>query len=592
MAALLVGIDIGSKYTKVAVLEQGVKLNLVDGFFFTTPIKTNKDGGKQVEAGVFIQELQKFMSVQKLQHAKLAVNLPPTSITALSVFLPLMSRKELLFAATNEAKQKMIPVSGSNHIFECLILGETVVNKIPRAEALVMRTEKLYVSRIIEIFQNLEAYPVLITPACTILPNIIPRAAWKNDEAAVLVDIGAQNLKIIICSDGNMVFMRNIVYGLEDIIQDFSHQLGIQVGRIEEIIRDQGIPTLPFNLKDKVAIAEEIMRQKYEVSLNSQAEKAEEVNLLELRMLWQPHIDRIIQEFRRSVVFYKEQPGAKEIKKIYFLGGGSNLKNLIPVLSGLIGLEIQVISPFKEMQHQLPNENKFKDEIISSSLFTGSASLALGIPQTKAAKEGQVNFLPLELKEKELIAARRIFFLIAAGCFISLFIIVTIQLFFSNVSHKKAIKRLEVKLHSIGQLSEGLKGLVKQQNLITKRKSLVEDLVKQRPDFLKALQELTRVIPQEILLSECTLLSKRIDIKAALFADYEEADRVIRQFKRNLESTTYFKNIDVTPLELEVINPKLSGGTYEAKVNLTQSRTRDFSLSAEIGLPSDEHGPK
>jgi len=592
VAALLVGIDIGSKYTKVAVLEQGVKLNLVDGFFFTTPIKTNKDGGKQVEAGVFIQELQKFMSVQKLQHAKLAVNLPPTSITALSVFLPLMSRKELLFAATNEAKQKMIPVSGSNHIFECLILGETVVNKIPRAEALVMRTEKLYVSRIIEIFQNLEAYPVLITPACTILPNIIPRAAWKNDEAAVLVDIGAQNLKIIICSDGNMVFMRNIVYGLEDIIQDFSHQLGIQVGRIEEIIRDQGIPTLPFNLKDKVAIAEEIMRQKYEVSLNSQAEKAEEVNLLELRMLWQPHIDRIIQEFRRSVVFYKEQPGAKEIKKIYFLGGGSNLKNLIPVLSGLIGLEIQVISPFKEMQHQLPNENKFKDEIISSSLFTGSASLALGIPQTKAAKEGQVNFLPLELKEKELIAARRIFFLIAAGCFISLFIIVTIQLFFSNVSHKKAIKRLEVKLHSIGQLSEGLKGLVKQQNLITKRKSLVEDLVKQRPDFLKALQELTRVIPQEILLSECTLLSKRIDIKAALFADYEEADRVIRQFKRNLESTTYFKNIDVTPLELEVINPKLSGGTYEAKVNLTQSRTRDFSLSAEIGLPSDEHGPK
>ncbi len=290
---------------------------------------------------------------------------------------------------------------------------------------------------------------------------------------------------------------------------------------------------------------------------------------------------------RNSGVFYQEHPAAKEIKQVYFLGGGSNVKNLISILSGLIRGQIQVILPFKEMQHQIPNENKFKDEIISSSLFTGAASLALGIPLTKAAKQPQVNFLPVELKQKEAVAARRIFFLIAAGCFISLFIILTIQLFFSNVSHKKAIKRLEVKLQNTERLSKGLKGLVEERNLITRRNSLVENLIKKRPDLLSPLQELTRVIPQEILLNECTLLPNGIDIKASLVADYEEADRIIREFKRKLETTKYFKNIEVTPLELEVINPKVSGGTYEAEVNLTQSKARDFSLSAEIGVSSD-----
>ena len=592
MAALLMGIDIGFKYTKVVVLEQGVKLSLADGFFFPTPIKTNKDGEKLVDPESFVKELKNFISLQKLRHAKIAVNLPPTSITALSVYLPLMSKKELLFAATNEARQKMIPVSGPSHIFECLLLGETMINKIPRAEVLVIRTEKLYISRIIEIFQGLEVYPVLIAPACTILPNVIPKAAWKKDEAVVLVDIGAQNLKIFICSDENMVFMRNVVYGLGDIIQDFSHQLGIQVNQTEEIIRELGVPAVPYELKDKVAIAEEIMRQKYEESLNSQTDKQSKVNLLELRMLWQPHIERITQEFRRSIVFYKEQPGAKEIRQVYFLGGGSNVKNLISILSGLIGVQIQVILAFNQMQSQIPNENKFKDEIISSALFTGSASLALGIPQTKAAKETQVNFLPVELKQKEAVAARRIFFLIVGGCFISVFILLTIQLFFSNVSHRRAIKRLDVKLETSKQLGQGLNKLVQKQNLITRRNSLVEDLIKKRPDFLTPLQKLAGVIPSEILLNECTLLSNKIDIKASIFADYEEADRLIREFKAKLETTKYFRNIEVAPLELELISPKVSSGTYELEVNLTQSQTRDFSLSAEIGASLDEHGRK
>jgi Tfp pilus assembly PilM family ATPase len=135
---------------------------------------------------------------------------------------------------------------------------------------LVIRTEKFYVQRIMDIFESVEEDPVLISPASTILPNIVPKQAWSKDRAVVIVDIGAAYLKISICSDAHMVFMRNIVFGLEDIIQDFSRQLSINAAGVEEILKTHGIPDVPFDPKDKVAIAEEIMRQKYEAGLKAQ----------------------------------------------------------------------------------------------------------------------------------------------------------------------------------------------------------------------------------------------------------------------------------------------------------------------------------
>ncbi|MCX5708739.1 MAG: pilus assembly protein PilM, partial [Candidatus Omnitrophica bacterium] len=407
MANLLFGVDIGSKYTKVVVLEHGVKTRLVNGFLFPTQFKVGKDGDKQVDPELFIKAIGSFIPTESLRHAKIAVNLPPMSITALSVYLPLMSRKELSFTAINEAKQKMIPVSGPNHIFDCLFLGETMINKIPRAEVLVIRTEKFYVQRILDIFKSVEEFPVLISPASTILPNIVPKEAWKKDRAVVIVDIGASYLKISICSDAHMVFMRNIVFGLDDIIQDFSRQLSINAAGVEGIIKNHGIPDIPFEPKDKVAIAEEIMRQKYEASLASPTSSEAQVNLLELRLLWQPHIERIAQELRRSFVFYNERSEGRKIEQVFFTGGGSYIKNLRKILSSHVGGECLEVNPFAQIPHELSIDHKFKEEIASSAIFASAASLAFGIPLKKAAKQVQINFLPVELKQKEALAAKR-----------------------------------------------------------------------------------------------------------------------------------------------------------------------------------------
>ena len=37
-------------------------------------------------------------------------------------------------------------------------------------------------------------------------------------------------------------------------------------------------------------------------------------------MFWQAHIERIINELRRSFIYYKEQSGGRSIEGIYFPG--------------------------------------------------------------------------------------------------------------------------------------------------------------------------------------------------------------------------------------------------------------------------------
>jgi type IV pilus assembly protein PilM len=583
LAKSLVGIDIGSRFTKVIELEQAAnKINRAEGFFFPTPLKTEKDGSKLLDAEIFIKEICKFIDIPRLRKARVAVSLPHTLITVLSVFLPLMSKKELSYAAINEARQKMIPVAGPQHIFECLFIGEVMVNKIPRAEVLVIRTERSYVQKIIGLFGQIEVSPVLIAPSCTVLPKILPKDAWKKDESVAIVDFGWDSLNITIYKEENMVFMRNIVYGVKDIVRDFSLQLGIEEKEIERVLKEEGVPQVSFDPKNKVAIAEEIMRQKYEASTNGPADEKSQVNLLELRLLWQPHIDRIIQELRRSFVFYKEQPEAMRIEQIYFAGGGSNIKWLVPVLAGFVGGKCSLFLPFKELEHQVPGTNPFKNEIVFSSVFAGAMSLACGIPLPNIAQPMQVNFLPLELKQKEIIAARRLVFLIISAGFIAILSILSIQLALSSYALRKRTKKSENKLSSIKGISDSLKELSRVENAVIQQGSQIEELIKKRPDLRTPLQDLAALIPAEVLLDSCVLTVDKIEINAVVFTDYEEANKIIEQFLANLETVNYFKNINITPLELEEISPQARTDSASAGLRLTQAKPRKFGLSADI----------
>lgn len=645
--ATYIGIDIGSCYSKVVELEYNPAPILLNYIIFQTPFlsqvlpglaspflaaKDSSSSGRaglgQIDAKIFWQEITKHIPLERIRTAHIATSLPSNAVSAITLLLPRLAKNELAIAAHTEARRKMIPVSTAGHVFESSIIGTRIVAKIPRFEVLVVRSEGRFIQQILELFQAINVVPELISCAGYSLFNLLPaEAADKKDVDSAFVDISYNSINTSILREGRLNFFRSTPFGIQDIIQDISKQLGIPENIAAEVIKENGVPEVNFDLKNRVVAAEEIMRQKYEAGKRAEETGIKQgVNLLELRMLWQAYIERITHELRRSFAFYKEQSDGRRVEYIYFLGGSCQIKNLINLLMQHIGGQWEIVLPFKGMRAGTLKENEWTRDTCSSPIFTGAVSLGLTMGMKKTKRAELINFLPLELKRKREAALKHLIFLIIKIALAGALALLSIFTFINSRLIKAAIKKTETELSKIKDVSDALKELNAHENKIKQRSAQIEELIRKRPDFLYHLNVLSGALPEEILLTavsihkavsgdsglapaavetdmlldeiaaaqttNATVIPEenyRIKINADLFADYETAASIIEAFRNNLQISSYFSNIIIAPLKLEKISPhpppsKAEGksGISDQEIALTEAMNRSFVLTAEI----------
>lgn len=582
------GIDIGSRYTKVVELEYRPAPQLINSIIFRTPFLPREQlGPEQLDTQAFWQRITKYIPMERIKASRVAISLPSGSVTALTLLVPRMSKRELNTVAQTEARRRMIPASGPNHIFESFYIGERIVNKLPRSEMLAVRTEKIHVQRMLDLLKEIDVIPRIIAHSSCVYFMIFPQEVLnKKEQDTAFVDIGLTSINTSIFKEGKLNFFRNTAFGLQDIIQDISSHLSITDNEAEDIIKEQGVPEGNVDLKDKVAVAEEIMKQKYEASLKAgETNQKEEINLLELRVLWQSHIERIIHELRRSLAYYKEQAEGRRVEYIYFLGGGCQVKNLIRLLTEQIGGQWQIIAPLN-----------------STPIFANAVSLSLSV-SSKVKGAGVVNFLPVELKKREFIATRRLIIRFLKIALIFSLSLLSISAFFTNRSLRVSVKAVELELKGVRKIANKLKDLTRQEEKSKQETSRIGELLKKRKNFSPILAKLSASIPEEVLVTfisiddaaasetqgqaaqavdgQAVSQQYKIQIKAEVFADYEKANKIIDNFRRNLEGAVYFRNINFTAIKLEKISTVSSAGGSQ-ELRLTQPLKRDFTVNADI----------
>jgi cell division ATPase FtsA len=402
-----------------------------------------------------------------------------------------------------------------------------------------------------------------------------------------VVDMGLNSINISIYKQGKLFFFRNTAYGFQHIIHDLSHNLGLTEQDIEKVISERGIPQVSFDPKDRVAIAEEIMRQKYEAGGDrSLPETKRGVNPLELRMLWQPHIERIIHELRRSLAYYNEQSKGYRVGHFFFLGGGAEVKNLQSTLAAQIGGKCEILLPFEDMEIALV-KGQYKDEFIQAPIFAAASGLAWG-SSVKAIKAKKIiNFLPEELKKKEVVVFRKTLLMILSVSLIFIFILGWLNAFFIGRSLKVSLDEVKSELDRVKDITVGLRDLKEREQIISRRSSQIEEIIEEATDLYYPLKRLSQAIPADIFLTKLSITESKeeenkylMEISARVFADYEEANRLIKEFKQGLQSSADFTDINITPLELEEISSELT--RTDKDLPITSARLRDFVLKAQV----------
>ena len=609
--SVLIGIDIGTRYTKVVHAESKTKPCLVDAFLFPTPYISKT---KKVDPRNFVNQITSHIPEKLIKDSYIGVSIPSTLVSVMVVNLPKMSMKELSVASVAEAKRKMIPPPSPDSVFESLILRETTVAKIPQYEVLIMKTEKSHVKEILSLFGAFgEVTPFMIVPICWTTVSLFSSQSEFLKKTIAFIDIGYNFINIAIVRQGKLQFLRSVRFGIEEIISYISTTLGVSSQAAEGLIEDKGIPEIEIDGKDRVKISEEIMRQKYEASLRKGEKK--EINYLELRLLWQTKIEKIIQEVRRTFIYYSQQ-FEDEVGGSFFLGGGSIIKGLVPLVTKKVRGKCHILDPLESGIFSLKKNVAMEG---GSSLFASALSIVAGMVAARKERKS-INFLPPELRVSRLIMLRQLGFTIFSFVISWAIIFNYISLFIQDRSLKNKIGGIDFSISRRSNIGNILEKLENQRKDVGERRKKIEQVIKTRVDLPSVLEEIDKLLPEKITLMEFSMskggesnsqdFSKektqmsqgrrkenfqsgkngnnsyagnsegnyKIVIKAFCDADYKNAFKLAQRFKNNLEKFVNFEKVVLLPPKLGKISP-LTGKF--PKVILTQPKRRQFVLKID-----------
>ncbi len=570
-------------------------------FFIPTPFLSNEEE-KKIDKGTLCQEILKKISLNRLKESRIGISIPIFSPVITTVILPRINKKELEAAALTEARRKMIPLPGPNSIFETAFLGEIIKANIPRYEVLVVREEKEFVSMALGLFKEFGLSPHIVTPTCASLGSMFARKAGYKNKEIVFVDVGYSSMNISISRNSNTIFNRNVSFGCKDIIQGLASGLGVSYQHAEEVIFKNGVPDVNFDPKDRVAIAEEIMRQKYEAG--TLEGKSNVINPLELRMLMEPFLERIVQEIRRTFIYFKERYGSLKIEKIFFLGGGVLINNLVSIVG-------KRISPFPEIidaDKVLENSSLGRARKEQFPLFPGAIGLALS---AALKKQAIINFLPLESKRKEEIAIKRSVLIALSITVSSIFFLGWINFWIININVKKSLERVNFEIGRFHNVDKSKSILLSELQSIKSRNGAVSSLMENRKDLSLILSALAVRETDQMFFSylyigkskgggkngliggKGTVSSRNrlpsggttenkyvLKVKVNVLGSYEEAYGIMNEFTADLKKRFYFDNIKLIAPDIGTIVPTVRGGS----IGLTGMKWRKFTVKADLKI--------
>jgi cell division ATPase FtsA len=434
------------------------------------------------------------------------------------------------------------------------------------------------IDKCLRILSAEDIVPVLITPAPFALPNILEQGFRDKKADVAFVDLGDTSMNIFICRDTMPIFSRNISFGLQDIFQDIAEKLSVPQKEVEHAIREHGVPDVEFDLNDKVSLAEEIMKQKYEAMDKPQKSKEVYINILELRTHWQPHIDRIVQEIKRTLAFYKEQSFGQTVEKVFFIGGAFQIKKIVETCFTDLSDPFGVLLPFKGFQ---VTENQFNaDDPQSTLVFANASALAASIPLLKDKRVNTINFVPHELQVKEGAALLAWIVYGVIILFIVLSIAVLSRISFMNIVLKLETDKVSGKLTKAKEKENRFNEFIQNEKTINLMESQIAIIKSKRINTSLSLHKISQVVPEQVLLKKLKVQGKKMEICGVIRADYENAVEILSSFRQVLESSGYFFSAYIKPLPLEDISADEI--TSNSSRTLTRDTLRDFNMTAEI----------
>ncbi|WP_058485237.1 type IV pilus assembly protein PilM [Defluviitalea phaphyphila] len=324
MEKTLLGIEIGNTNIKIVQgTKKGKNISLSNYKIIPTPKDSVRDGFI-VDINSIKKSIEEFIITKKLLKQNTAIIVQGTGIITRDVLMPALPEKELKTVLEYQ-KDEYFPIDVSDYQTDFKILDEVETEEGKRLNVLLVAAPNSIINSSIDLVQKLNLKPKFID----IIPNCISRvfktksmiSQEEEPNSIMILDLGGQTTTATILSEGNILFSRSILYGLDYINSLIEEELGVKdIVKIEEFKRKI---SLDYDYKE-----DSMTDDLYQNNINDSVREDIENN--------------IIQEIMRFLEFYNSRKNAKKINKIYLIGGGAYLKNIDKYIQRILNIDTSI----------------------------------------------------------------------------------------------------------------------------------------------------------------------------------------------------------------------------------------------------------
>ncbi len=340
----IVGLDIGAHSIKVCELSGSsgkFKLERFGLFPLSEAAIIEDEVQKPSE---IVEGILEALSRAKIKSKLICFGLSGPNTTTKRMNVPEGSKEEIEDHIMWEAEQ-YITFGADESQISFHIIGE---NEGGGKDAMIAAARVDLIDSYTELVKEAKLTPKIVDLNVLAVSNIFEEAMKDQideyDEGTLLLDVGAQNTKIIVYKNGGPIFTKEIPVGGGLITEEIQRQMGVSYEEAED---------LKITTDDNGNLPEEIF------------------NIINMQL------DAHVGEIRKNINFYVAQGSTDRVSHCFVTGGGSLAVGFVEKMSAASGLEVERLDPFRKVKF---DDRKFDQ---SAETFGAIASVVIGLAMRK-----------------------------------------------------------------------------------------------------------------------------------------------------------------------------------------------------------------
>ena len=314
----MAGLDIGSSCIKLAEIEDHPKGSLLSLFSRIPLAKGVIVEGVVAEPEALTATIKELYRKSGCKRKKIVASISGNAVVVKKASFAQMDEEELRALIHDEAG-KYLPFDDMADVsYDFQILGENPYNP-SQMEVLIVAAKKEIVEGYTEAIEAAGLTPVIMDVDSFALETMYgENYDFDENDVTILINIGATITNLNAMKGGLSIFTRDFTLAGNSVTEALAAGLGVSFEEAEKA-KIEGIGD------------DEPARATYREGLIAYA-------------------NPICSEIERSVEYFRSTFGAETINKIIVSGGGGLIPGLVADLGNRLGIETELVNPFKKIQ--------------------------------------------------------------------------------------------------------------------------------------------------------------------------------------------------------------------------------------------------